>query len=57
MCQESNTDQAPSDYHLFPELKKRLKGRHFSSDTEVIAAAESWLDGKISEFFLVACKS
>jgi len=28
-----------------------LKGRHFSSDAEVIAAAETWLDGQISEFF------
>jgi len=28
-----------------------LKGRHFSSDTEVIAAAETWLDGQHSEFF------
>jgi len=25
-------DLAPSDYHLFPGLKKQLKGRHFSSD-------------------------
>jgi histone-lysine N-methyltransferase SETMAR len=33
-------DMAPSDYHLFPGLKKQLKGRHFSSDTEVTAAAE-----------------
>jgi hypothetical protein len=32
-------------------LKKQLKGRHFSSNTEVIAAAETWLDGQISEFF------
>jgi len=38
-------DLAPSYYHLFPELKKQLKGRHFSSDAEVIAAAETWLDG------------
>jgi len=45
-------DLAPSDYHLFPGLKKQLKVRHFSSDTEVIAAAETWLDGQISEFFL-----
>jgi histone-lysine N-methyltransferase SETMAR len=45
-------DLAPSDYHLFHELKKQLKGRHFSSDTEVIAAAETWLDGQHSEFFL-----
>jgi len=44
-------DQAPSDYHLFPGLKKQLKVRHFSSD-EVIAAAETWLDGQLSEFFL-----
>jgi hypothetical protein len=29
-----------------------LKGLHFSSDTEVIAAVETWLDGKTSEFFL-----
>ena len=43
---------APSDYHLFPGLKKQLKGRHFSSDAEVIAAAETWLDGKPSDFFL-----
>jgi len=45
-------DLAPSDYHLFPGLKKQLKGRHFSSDAEAIAAAETWLDGQPSEFFL-----
>jgi len=28
-----------------------LKGRHFLSDMEVIAAAETWLDGQPSEFF------
>ena len=44
-------DLAPSDYHLFPELKKQLKGRHFLSDVEVTAAEETWLDGQPSEFF------
>jgi hypothetical protein len=44
-------DQAPSDFHLFPGLKKKLKSRNFSSDTEVINAAETWLDGKHSDFF------
>ena len=44
-------DLAPSDYHLFPRLKKQLQGRHFSSDTEVIAVAETWLDGQPSAFF------
>jgi len=44
-------DLAPSDYHLFPVLKKKMKVRHFSSDAEVIAAAETWLDGQTSDFF------
>ena len=35
-----------------PDWKKQLKGHHFSSDTEVIAAAETWLDGRHPEFFL-----
>jgi histone-lysine N-methyltransferase SETMAR len=43
---------APLDCHLFSVLKKQLKRRHFSSDMEVIAAAETWLDGQLSEFFL-----
>ena len=43
-------DLDPSDYHLFPGQKK-MKGRHFSSDAEVIATAETWLDGEPSEFF------
>jgi len=34
-----------------------LKGHQFTSDAEVIAAAEIWLDGQLSEYFWVACKS
>jgi len=34
-----------------PWTEKKLKGRYFSSDAEVITAAETWLDGKPSEFF------
>jgi len=45
-------DLVPSDYHLFPGLKKQLKSRQFSSDAEVITVAKTWLDGKISEFVL-----
>jgi len=44
-------DLAPLDYHLFPGLKKQLKGRNFSSKAEVIAAVETWLDGQHSELF------
>ena len=35
-----------------PWTAKQLKSRHFSSDAEVIAAAENWLDGNILIFFL-----
>jgi len=45
-------DLAPLDYHQFPGLKKQLKGCHFLSSVEVIATAETWLDGQRSEFFL-----
>jgi len=45
-------DLAPSDYHSFPGLKKKLKVHNFSSDAEVIAAAETWLDGQHSEYSL-----
>ena len=45
-------DLSPSDCHLFPGLKKKLKGRQFSSNVEVIADPESWLDGQYCEFFL-----
>jgi len=45
-------DLAPSDYHLFPGLKKQFKGRHFSSDAEVIAAVDTWLDRQLSIFLL-----
>ena len=34
------------------DWKKKLKGRHFSSDAEVITVAETWLGGQPSEFFL-----
>jgi len=44
-------DLAPSEYHLFPGLKKQLEVRNFSSDAEVIAAAETWLDGQL--FFFI----
>jgi len=45
-------DLAPSEYHLFPGLNKKKKENcHFSSDAEVIGAAETWLDGQHFDFF------
>ena len=34
--------------------KKQLKVRHFSSDVEIIAASETWLDGQLSEFLFLS---
>ena len=33
-------DLAPSDYFLFPNLKKDIRGRHFRSNVEVVVAVE-----------------
>jgi len=34
-----------------PWTEKQLKGHHFLSDADVIAAVETWLDGQRSECF------
>ncbi|XP_048259430.1 histone-lysine N-methyltransferase SETMAR-like [Haliotis rufescens] len=36
-------DLAPSDYHLFPQLKRHLAGTHFQSDDDVITAVNNFL--------------
>ena len=43
--------KGPGKSLAHPDWKKQLKGRHFSSDAEVITTAETWLDGQPSEFF------
>jgi hypothetical protein len=40
-------DLAPSVYHLFPGLKRKLIER-----TPFFSDAETWLDGQLPEFFL-----
>ena len=42
---------APSDYFLFPNLKKDICGRHFQSNEEVMAAVEEWVRDKDPGFF------
>ena len=39
-------DLAPSDYFLFPNLKKDIRGLHFRSDEEVVTAVVEWVNGK-----------
>ena len=44
-------DLAPSDYFLFPNLKKDICGRHFRSNEEVVAAVEEWVGDHDPGFF------
>ena len=44
-------DLAPSDFFLFPNLKKDIHGFHFRSDEEVVTAVEVWVSRKDPDFF------
>jgi hypothetical protein len=43
---------APSDYCLFPNLKKHLKGRKMLSTEEATLAADCWFRAQLKLFFL-----
>ena len=43
-------DLAASDFFLFPNLKKDIRGLHFRSDEEVVTAVEEWVNGKDPDF-------
>lgn len=49
-------DLAPSDYFLFPNLKRSLKGMKVSNELELIAAAEKYFSDQTSDFFLDGLK-
>ena len=44
-------DLAPSDYWLFPNFKKALKGQKYEDTSEVIAAANQWFDEQPESFY------
>ena len=44
-------DSAPGDYFLFPNLKKDIRGRHFRSKEEIVAAVEEWVRDNDPGFF------
>lgn len=44
-------DMAPSDYYLFWDLKKELRGLRFSTDNEVFDAVLGFFDKKTSEYY------
>ncbi|KAJ4430669.1 hypothetical protein ANN_19260 [Periplaneta americana] len=44
-------DMAPSDFFLFPQMKKLLLGRHFQNDDEVIFEVERFLNSRNADFY------
>ena len=44
-------DLAPSDFHLFPNLKKDLAGQRFTTDEEVIDAVDSYREDQPKIFY------
>ena len=44
-------DLAPSDFFLFPNLKKDIPGRQFQSEDEVVTAVEELVYGNDPDFF------
>jgi [histone H3]-lysine36 N-dimethyltransferase SETMAR len=44
-------DLAPSDYYLFPKMKKELRGKKFTSDEEVKDAVSAHFADKDKTFF------
>ena len=44
-------DLAPSDFFLFLNLKKDIRGCHFRSDEEVVTAVEEWVNGNVPDLF------
>ena len=46
-----STDLAHSDFFLFPNLKKNLRGRRFADSSEVISATEAYFGQQDKSFF------
>ena len=50
-------DLAPSDFYLFPNMKKHLRGRVFSSDDDVKSAGNGVFASIDKSLFLVSLQS
>jgi hypothetical protein len=42
-CGDTTGYNLKFDYHLFPNLKKFLRGKHFESEEEIKSEIESWI--------------
>ena len=49
-------DLAPSDYNLFPNVKKHLHWQRFSTDDELKYATEEWLKEQSELFYFTGIK-
>lgn len=44
-------DLAPSDFHLFPFLKRWLGGQRFGDDEELISAVNTWFQNQAAQWY------
>ena len=44
-------DLAPSDFHLFPHLKRHLRGKRYADDNSLIEAVQDWFEHRPAQFF------
>ena len=50
-------DLAPSDFHLFPNMKKHLAGTHYATDDDVISAVKGFLQEQDQTFYETGIKA
>lgn len=50
-------DLAPSDYFLFPNLKKELRGRRFMDNSDVKSAVEGYFSQQDKNFYLTGLRA
>jgi glutathione S-transferase len=50
-------DLTSSEYHLFPNLKKHMKGKKFSITEDAMSAADDWFAAQPSAFYLDGLKN
>ena len=50
-------DLAPSDYFLFPNLKKHLAGKRYENDDDVISAVEDFFESEEENFYATGIRA
>ena len=50
-------DLAPSDFFLFPNLKKHLAGKRYESDDDIISAVKDFFGGQEENFYATGIRA